>query len=125
MFEESEIQRKINNLFREAGKEEELAENFFSEDDKMSLEEISDEEKSEIENYVKAVEANKVKPPKKVWRWKFFGRLILKGILTAIDFVLLTSIFYLLIPIIFAYSFSITQSIALSVVLYILKRWWK
>jgi hypothetical protein len=123
MSKESKIQKKLNSLFESNKKKTEFEEQFFTPETKMQMEDLSPEEKKEVEEFVRQLESHKQYAPEKRWRWKFTGRILFKIILFLVEFAVLTFSIFILLPIAINTSITILQSFGIASLLTILKKW--
>jgi len=126
MFEENEIQRKINQIFKDTKlRDDDLKDKLFP-SGKMELEDMTDEERKEVENSIKEIYSRRPSRPRKVWKWKFVGRLIIKGILLIFEVILFAIVLFFLLPLaINLDDFTIKQALANSCLWVLIKEWWK
>jgi len=116
---ESELTRKIKDLYRDAEKEDQ----HFEPESKFTMEDITPEEREEIEQYYK--EKNAHKPViRKRWKWSFVGLMLVKFIIFLFFFVVLTGIFWFMVPFSINTSVTIFQALALTVSVMFIKFWW-
>lgn len=119
---ETDVKKKLETLFKE---EDNFAEQYFTKESKFAMEDMTPQEKAEVELALKELHSKLPSQPKKTWRWSFFGRLLLKAMFYLFEFV----IWVLLIK--FALSTTINkditwlQSINGALILSYFRFWWK
>lgn len=116
----NEVMDKINEIFGGGPKPQDFPTDF-NNNSRFELQDFSPEELKEIEKHLKHKQFNK---GKKTWKWSFWGRIILKGLLYIFEFLMLNLFVY------GALYFSINtvtilQVLGISTFLSYFRFWWK
>jgi hypothetical protein len=116
MEDSSEILKKIEDVFGDTDDSKE-----YLKGSHFELEDFSEQELKEIKQALNVIEKRKGKT---IWKWHFWGRIILKGLLYLFEFFLLN------LFVAFALYFSINnvtllQVLGISSLLSYFRFWWK
>jgi len=115
---ESDIQRDLKKLFRES------APKAMDDESLLTVEDFSEDEKQEVEDYYRQKKAEKPYIRKK-WQWSFAGIIILRVLTFLFFFGMLWAMFYVAIPFGINTSTTIWKSLTLATVATFIKIWWK
>ena len=115
--ESSELLEKIEDIFGESAQETKQ----YLEGSRFELQDYTEQELAEVKQALNLIEKRK---GKKIWKWHFWGRIILKGLLYLFEFFLLNlfvaSALYFSIN-----NVTILQVISISALLSYFRFWWK
>jgi len=97
--------------------------------DKSFISDVTEKERKEAEDYLKSirqeVKEKAPKSPSKRWQWTYIGRLILKGLILLVEFIIIAFLIICVLPFAINTSITIFQGITGSFLLMVFKQWWK